>query len=344
MIELKNVSKTYGKGQLRLQALSDISFQLHKGEILGIIGRSGAGKSTLIRCVNLLEIPDQGQVIINNTDITGLKGKKLEEQRKKIGMIFQHFNLLTSRTIFDNIALPMELAGKSKKEIREKVEELLELVGIADKARQYPANLSGGQKQRVAIARALANDPHLLLCDEATSALDPATTKSILELLQRINERLKITILIITHEMEVVKSICHSVAIIDKGKLMVKGTVQEILSDQNHPVIAAFLPEEKDIQLPTDIAKTIKATYTEEGSAVVEIKMPENGTITWIADVASLFNVKVRIIKSAVESFGTLTTGYLIALFEGDNLQIEQALHYLNEKKINIKLKGYASR
>ena len=241
MITIKNISKTFVQKKKQFKALDNISLEVGQGDITGIIGFSGAGKSTLIRCINLLEKPDEGEVIVNGVNLLKLSSKQLAEQRKKIGMIFQHFNLLSSRTVFDNVALPLELDHVSKTEINKKVNELLRIVGLEDKANDYPKSLSGGQKQRVAIARALANDPFLLLCDEATSSLDPATTQSILQLLQDINKRLGITILLITHEMEVIKSICNHVAVIDKGKLITKGTLDEIISDKEHPIIKQFI-------------------------------------------------------------------------------------------------------
>lgn len=223
MIELINVFKRFKTKNKTIQALSGVSLTVDKGEIFGVIGTSGAGKSTLIRCVNLLERPNEGQVIVDNVELTKLSDAQLTLERRKIAMIFQHFKYLSSRTVFDNVAFPLELEGKPKSEISEKVNGLLELVGLSEKAKDYPANLSGGQKQRVAIARALANDPKVLLCDEATSALDPATTKSILQLLKSINQKLNLTILLITHEMEVIKTICDKVAVIDHGQLAEQG-------------------------------------------------------------------------------------------------------------------------
>ncbi|MFC3158641.1 methionine ABC transporter ATP-binding protein [Chryseobacterium arachidis] len=240
MIEIKNISKTFHQKKQSFKALDNVSLTIEKGDIVGIIGFSGAGKSTLIRTVNLLEKPDNGEIIINGKDFTTLNSKQLANERKKIGMIFQHFNLLSSRTVFDNIALPLELDSVNKAEINKKVNELLKIVGLEEKANDYPKSLSGGQKQRVAIARALANDPYLLLCDEATSALDPATTQSILQLLRDINQRLGITILLITHEMEVIKTVCNHVAVIDKGQLLIKGTLSEIVSNKENPIIKQF--------------------------------------------------------------------------------------------------------
>src|SRR5882757_7005195 len=216
MIELKHVSKTFYKKDTAVHALTDVSLQIAEGEIFGVIGSSGAGKSTLIRCINLLERPTTGDVIVGGENLVSLSSRQLTRTRRRIGMIFQHFNLLSSRTVFENIAFPLELDNRPKEEINKRVIDLLRLVDLEDKKNDYPASLSGGQKQRVAIARTLANSPKVLLCDEATSALDPETTSSILALLKDINHRFQITILLITHEMNVVKAICDKVGIISE--------------------------------------------------------------------------------------------------------------------------------
>ncbi|OAV73492.1 Methionine import ATP-binding protein MetN [Bacteroidales bacterium Barb6] len=226
MIALRNITKEFGSRGRVMTALSDVSLHVAAGRIMGVIGESGAGKSTLIRCVNLLERPTRGEVIVDGVNLMQLSPSELAKVRRNIGMIFQHFNLLASRNVFDNIAFPLELNNTPRADIERRVHELLKLVGIESKALEYPANLSGGQKQRVAIARALANNPHILLCDEATSALDPATTHTILSLLKEINEKMGITILLITHEPEVVKAICDEVAVLGGGKLL---EVKEVL-------------------------------------------------------------------------------------------------------------------
>ena len=241
MIELKNVSKTFKTNQKEVQAVKNVNLTVDAGEIFGVIGYSGAGKSTLVRCINLLERPTEGQVIIENTDLTQLKEKELRTERQNIGMIFQQFNLLASRTAYQNVEFPLKGRGYSKEEIREKVESLLDLVGIADKANTYPSELSGGQKQRVAIARALATDPKILLCDEATSALDPQTTKSILKLLKEVNRKLGITIVIITHEMEVIKEICHRVAVMEDGYVVELNDVVSVFSNPQAQITKEFI-------------------------------------------------------------------------------------------------------
>ena len=228
IIEPTHVSKTFHAQNGEVEALKDISLSIEKGDIFGIIGLSGAGKSTLVRCLNLLEKPTDGEVVVNGNSLMSLSNKQLRKERQRIGMIFQHFNLLMQRTVLDNICFPLEIAGVKKSEARKRALELLEVVDLSEKAKAYPAQLSGGQKQRVAIARVLATDPEILLCDEATSALDPQTTKSILSLLKEINEKRGITIVVITHEMAVVQEICSHVAVLDHGNLMETGTVEDL--------------------------------------------------------------------------------------------------------------------
>ena len=231
MIELKHITKRFPTPEGELTALHDVSLTIGDGDIFGIVGMSGAGKSTLVRCLNLLERPSQGQVVIDGEDLCAMSQKELTLRRRSISMIFQHFNLLMQRTCLDNICFPMEIAGKKGPEVKKRARELLDIVGLPDKADAYPAQLSGGQKQRIAIARALASHPKILLCDEATSALDPKTTRDILRLIQDINRRLGITVVIITHEMGVIEEICSHVAILDHGVLQETGTVEEVFSN-----------------------------------------------------------------------------------------------------------------
>lgn len=227
MIQIKNLCKTYGK-KGEVEAVKGVSLNIERGEIFGIIGASGAGKSTLLRCLNLLEVPTTGQIYIDGVELTGLAERELREARQKIGMIFQHFNLLSARTVSKNVEFPLEIVGMAKEERRAKVKKLLELVGLTNRACYYPAQLSGGQNQRVGIARALANEPGVLLCDEATSALDPVTTGSILQLLKEINQRLGLTVVLITHEMDVIMRICDRVAVMDQGKILEVGEVEQV--------------------------------------------------------------------------------------------------------------------
>lgn len=342
MIEIRNISKTFHQKNQSFKALDKVSLNIEKGDIVGIIGFSGAGKSTLIRTVNLLERPDEGQIIINGKDFTKLNSRQLAEERKKIGMIFQHFNLLSSRTVFDNVALPLELDHTGKDQINRKVNELLKIVGLEEKANDYPRSLSGGQKQRVAIARALANDPHLLLCDEATSALDPATTQSILQLLRDINQRLGITILLITHEMEVIKTVCNHVAVIDKGKLLTKGTLSEIISDKEHPVIRQFI--NSDIMtLSQELNNRLQKEPKEGLFPLVEIELNENISVEQI--LSTLYNqykIPYKLLKADVEYFGNSNFGKLLLQLQGEAEENQQAIYYLNQNKIQNTVKGYA--
>ncbi|MDO4643154.1 MAG: ATP-binding cassette domain-containing protein, partial [Cardiobacteriaceae bacterium] len=259
MITLEHLKKSYQHNGRTVQALNDVSLHVDSGEIYGVVGQSGAGKSTLIRCVNLLERPDSGRVIVAGQELTTLSSSALFKARHKIGMIFQHFNLLSSRTVYRNIALPLELIGARESEIATKVQPLLELTGLEDKAVYYPAQLSGGQKQRVAIARALAAEPQVLLSDEATSALDPKTTEDILKLLKNINEKLGLTILMITHEMEVVKQICHKVALIESGQLVETSDVDGFFTTPTSELGKQFVAQIQRFELPDVYQKRIQS-------------------------------------------------------------------------------------
>lgn len=241
MITFQNVSKTFYIGEKKVEAVKDVNLTIEKGRICGIIGFSGAGKSTLVRCINLLEKPTAGEVFLGKTELTALTERQLRKERKKIGMIFQQFQLFSSRTVRQNVAYPLKYQGMTQKEINKKVDSLLKLVGLEEKASMYPAELSGGQKQRVAIARALANDPEILLSDESTSALDPQTTKSILKLLKKLNESLGITIVVITHEMEVVKEICDKVVVMENGEIVEEGDAFQIFSNPQKPITKEFV-------------------------------------------------------------------------------------------------------
>jgi D-methionine transport system ATP-binding protein len=342
MIEIKNISKTFRQKKQAFKALDNVSLQVKKGDIVGIIGSSGAGKSTLIRCLNLLELPDSGQIIVNGTDLIKLSSKQLAEQRKKIGMIFQHFNLLSSRTVFGNVALPLELDNVSKTAIGNKVNELLKIVGLEDKANDYPKSLSGGQKQRVAIARALANDPYLLLCDEATSALDPATTQSILQLLKDINQRLGITILLITHEMDVIKAICNHVAVIDKGQLIAKGTLEDIISNKEHPIIKQFT-NSKTISIPQSFNGKLRQQPQADLFPLVEVEL--NGNVSFeklLSVVYEDYKIPYKLITADVEYLGKANFGKLLLHLQGSSAENEKIIQYFNQNNIQNTIKGYA--
>lgn len=342
MIEIKNISKTFHQNKQSFKALDNVSLNVEQGDIVGIIGFSGAGKSTLIRTVNLLEKPDSGEIIINGKDFTKLNSKQLAKERKKIGMIFQHFNLLSSRTVFENVALPLELDNTNKSEINKKVNELLKIVGLEEKANDYPRSLSGGQKQRVAIARALANDPYLLLCDEATSALDPATTQSILQLLRDINQKLGITILLITHEMEVIKSICNHVAVIDKGKLLIKGTLSDIISNKDHPIIKQFL-NSRVMTIPQELNKKLQKEPQDGLFPLIEVELNENLSVEDLLSIVyDKYKIPYKILKADVEYLGEANFGKLLLQLQGEDEENQQAIYYFNQNKIQNTVRGYA--
>ena len=343
MIKLKNVSKIFDVSGKKLTALDNVSLDIPQGHICGVIGASGAGKSTLIRCVNLLEKPSEGSVIIDGNDLTRLSDAELVLERRNIGMIFQHFNLLSSRTVFGNVALPLELEGVPKKDIEAKVNELLSLVGLSDKKNVYPANLSGGQKQRVAIARALASDPKVLLCDEATSALDPATTHSILKLLKEINRTLGITILLITHEMEVVKRICNQVAVIDKGRLIEQGTVSEIFSNPKTELAQEFISSTFHITLPEEYLENLSDTPKHAKSYPI-IKFEFTGRSVdapLLSQASKKFGVELSILTSQIDYAGGVKFGYTIAEVEGNEDKITQTKIYLMENNVRVEVLGY---
>ena len=343
MIKLNNITKIFTLPDKKLTALDNVSLHVPKGQICGVIGASGAGKSTLIRCVNLLERPTHGAVIIDDVDLTQLSDTELVKTRRQIGMIFQHFNLLTSRTVFENVALPLELENKSKAEIQENTTALLALVGLSDKHNVYPANLSGGQKQRVAIARALASDPKVLLCDEATSALDPATTQSILKLLKEINRTLGITILLITHEMEVVKRICDQVAVIDKGRLIEQGTVSEIFSNPKTELAQEFISSTFHITLPEEYLENLSDTPKHAKSYPI-IKFEFTGRSVdapLLSQASKKFGVELSILTSQIDYAGGVKFGFTIAEVEGDEDAITQAKVYLMENNVRVEVLGY---
>ncbi|MGF1760521.1 methionine ABC transporter ATP-binding protein MetN [Photobacterium sagamiensis] len=344
MIEINRVNKVFYQGERAINALLDINLTIEQGTIFGVIGSSGAGKSTLIRCVNLLEKPTSGHVIVDGIDLTQLSNQELTLARRKIGMIFQHFNLLSSRTVFDNIALPLELAGAPKTELTTKVDELLKLVGLADKRDTYPSNLSGGQKQRVAIARALASDPKVLLCDEATSALDPATTQSILELLKEINRKLNLTILLITHEMDVVKSICSEVAIIGDGELVEKGPVGDIFAHPKTDLAREFIRSTLDLSIPDDYQVRMTAERVAGSFPLVRLEFTGASVdAPLISQVAREFNIDISILSSDMDYAGGVKFGLMLAEFLGTEQAAEQAIAFLHDHKVNVEVLGYVA-
>lgn len=342
MIKLKNISKQFEVKGKKITALDNVNLEVPKGTIFGVIGASGAGKSTLIRCVNLLERPTMGQVIVDGRDLTTLSEPELILARRHIAMIFQHFNLLSSRTVFENVALPLELDNTPKDKIEQKVNQLLELVGLAEKRDAYPSNLSGGQKQRVAIARALANDPQVLLCDEATSALDPATTQSILQLLKEINKRLGLTILLITHEMDVVKRICDRVAVIDRGQLVESGSVSEIFSNPKTELAQRFIQSTFHIELPQEYMDQLTPTATPNSKPIIKFEFTGRSVDAPLLSHASKkFGIDFSILMSQIDYAGGVKFGFVIAEVEGDSDAIAEAKFYLIDNNVKVEVLGY---
>ena len=340
MIRLENVSKTFTDSNKEVHAVNNVSLTINDGDIFGIIGFSGAGKSTLVRCINLLEKPTDGKVFVDNAEITALSGKELRKARKKIGMIFQHFNLMPSRTIFGNVAYPLRGSGLSKEEIKEKVHHLLELVGISEKENAFPSQLSGGQKQRVAIARALANDPSILLCDEATSALDPQTTKSILKLLQQLNQTLGITVVVITHEMTVVKEICNRVAVMDHGDVVEEGEVFHVFASPKESLTRSFIKTTSNLQKIEElIAADSPVVATKKGELIVRLSYVEKNTSEpLISTVTQKFGIILNIVFADVEIVQNAPIGGTVAIVSGESSKIDEALQYLRDKNVGVEV------
>ena len=340
MIKLEDISKTFQINGQSVEAVKDVTLEIRQGEIFGIIGFSGAGKSTLVRCINLLEKPEKGRVIINSEDITHYEGKKLRQIRQRIGMIFQHFNLMPSRTVFENIELPLKLTELTASERSQKIKKLLDLVGLSDKAQSYPSELSGGQKQRVAIARALANDPKVLLCDEATSALDPQTTHSILQLLKEVNARLGITLVVITHQMEVIKEICDRVAVMQKGVVVEEGNIVDVFSAPQAPITKSFIQAADNFEAFSDLVKL--------NSAITGIKPTQpvwfltyRGAVAGeplMSELYRRFEVKANIIYGNIDYFKECIVGKLGVAIEGEASQIEKARQFLIDQKVIVEV------
>lgn len=331
VIQLKNVSKIYNRNGTETEALKNVSLQVNKGDIFGVIGFSGAGKSTLIRLVNFLEKPTSGKVFIDGNDLSTYPMNELRVLRKNIGMIFQHFNLLNSKTIYQNIAIPLILAKENKKVIKERVMELLQFVGLEEKAASYPNELSGGQKQRIGIARALATNPSILLCDEATSALDPQTTNSILQLLQRINEEYKITIMIITHEMSIIQKICNRVSVMENGKVIEEGNVLDVFGNPEHASTKNFVRTIIQVELPNSIRKKIVPI---PDSRLFKIDFTDQAN-TVINDLILKFDVRVNIIYATMNEIKDDTVGHMIIQLAGNS--INEAISFLQSMDINAK-------
>lgn len=331
MIELLNIDKEYKQKHNAVKALNNVSLTVSQGEIFGIIGHSGAGKSTLLRCVNLLEVPTSGTVIVNNVELTNMRESQLKQQRKDIGMIFQHFNLMSTLTVEQNIAFPLTLLKMSKQDIAKRVDELLHLVGLTNHKRHYPSQLSGGQKQRVGIARALATNPKVLLCDEATSALDPQTTESILNLLKDINQKLGITILLITHEMGVIRKICDKVAVMNSGEIIEMGNVIDVFLHPQHKVTQQFLHESEDA-IETDV-------YEAERASGKLIYIQYSGQITYepiLYNAVKRTNVTFTILQGKIAKMKHIPYGQLLIELQGEDKEVIQVISDLRAKGLEV--------
>jgi D-methionine transport system ATP-binding protein len=346
MVRFEQVAKTYPayRDKPSVQALQAIDFAIPRGSITGVIGRSGAGKSSLVRLINGLEKPSSGHVTVDGRNISALSGRQLRLAQRSIGMIFQHFNLLSSRTAADNIALPLEIAGWSNADIAIRVSELLELVGIADKYDRYPSELSGGQKQRVGIARALATRPNVLLSDEATSALDPQTTRSILDLLASINRELGVTIVLITHEMSVVRQLAKEVVVIDAGHIVERGHVADIFTHPKHPITQSFLAEVLGDSIPVSLAGRLSPQPISGGRAVIRVQV--RGTDagdTVVSRLARELGIDVALLAARVDEIGGQHVGSLTLAIPGSETTQRQAFSWLSQYQFSVERLGYVA-
>lgn len=326
MLEFQNISKIYRTKNKQVVGVDNVSLTIHKGDVFGIVGYSGAGKSSLLRCVNLLERPTSGKVLVDGVDLTELSSNKLRVARLKIGMIFQHFYLINQKTVGENVAFALRAANTPKKEMTKRVDELLEMVGLTDKRDVYPGQLSGGQKQRVGIARALANNPSILLCDEATSALDPKTTLSILRLLKEINKRLGITIVLITHEMDVVKEICNRMAIMQDGRIIEEGEVYDIFANPQKPLTQEFISSVVSFEIPPAILKDVKGQI---------IKILFKGDVAGegvIADTMQQFSVKGNFLHGTIEYIQERPLGIFLMELQGKEEAVNGAKAYMEQR------------
>jgi D-methionine transport system ATP-binding protein len=342
MIELVHLNKTFNA---ELEVLKDINLSVSAGQIFGVIGPSGAGKSTLIRCVNLLERPTSGQVIVDGIDLTKLAPHQLRNERKHIGMIFQHFNLIATKTVYENIALPLEIAKFSRQDIIKAVQPLLELTGLNDKKNFYPHHLSGGQKQRVAIARALACKPKVLLSDEATSALDPHTTHSILQLLKDINARLGVTILLITHEMNVVKEICHRLAILENGSIIEEADVLEFFSKPKTEIAKQFIRSSLAHNLPDIIQQRLRTESSTTSDVLLRLSFVGSAAQEpLIAHMAKNFNIDINILQANIEVIRDAIIGVMLIQVPNVQDKLLQAIQFLEAKKVYVEVVGHYER
>lgn len=338
MIEFKDISKQYElKGQT-LHALNQINLQIPTGSIFGIIGYSGAGKSTLIRLINLLERPSSGRIIINGRDFTALDAKALRQERASIGMIFQHFNLMQTKTVAANIEMPMKLLGWSKAEREKRLEELLDFIDLKHKRHAFPDELSGGQKQRVGIARALANHPKILLCDEATSALDPQTTKSVLQLLKKINEEQGITIVMVTHEMDVIETVCDYVSVMEKGDVIETGSTLQIFSQPQHPTTKNFIQTVLQQHLPVNILTNLE---NQNHNSIYCLKfLGSSAQETVIQAVIKQFNISLNILFANMTEINGTVIGQMFIQLLGDAQEIQAAIKFLEQHGVQVDQAG----
>lgn len=337
MIKLQNISKTFNTNKGELKAVDHVDLTISQGEIFGIIGYSGAGKSTLIRLLNGLEKPTEGSVNINGQEISSISGKQLRQARQKVSMIFQHFNLLWSRTVEENISFPLEIAGISKSKSKQRVKELIELVGLSGRENAYPSQLSGGQKQRVGIARALANNPEVLLCDEATSALDPETTDSILELLVDINKRLGLTIVLITHEMHVIRKICHRVAVMESGKVVEQGNVLQVFQSPEQAITKRFVAQVSGAESATQTIAHLIEQYP-SGQLVKLVFVGDRTEQPILSRLIKQFHVEVNIVQGNIAQTQNGAYGTLYLQLDGDASSIDEAIQYLHEEEVHTEV------
>ncbi|ELZ5938330.1 MULTISPECIES: methionine ABC transporter ATP-binding protein [Providencia] len=332
MIRFQNIQKIYQKEGHSLTALQDVNLQINEGDIFGFIGYSGAGKSSLIRLVNQLEKPTSGEVVINGQNIAHHSASEIRDHKKSIGMIFQHFNLLETKTVAQNIAMPLLLSGVSKKDIERRVDDILAYVELSDKKHQYPGQLSGGQKQRVGIARALINNPKILLCDEATSALDPQTTLSILSLLKKINREQKITILLVTHEMEVIEQVCHRVAVMEAGRIVEEGTVLEIFSNPQHPTTQKFVRTVLNEEIPERVLHNL-----EHQNNIYRLEFLGSSAQQPVVNELILQDkIKINILFANMKEISGVVLGSMFVQLIGDNENIHQGVEFLRQRGVAV--------
>ncbi len=344
MIKLSQVNKTYHTKSGTITALSDINLSVAPGEIFGVIGKSGAGKSTLIRCVNLLERPTSGTVQVDGKELTTLSEKALRYVRHGIGMIFQHFNLLSIRTVYQNVALPLQLLKKNKREIDRAVMSLLELTGLKEKLHSYPSQLSGGQKQRVAIARALSTKPKVLLCDEMTSSLDPETTASILDLVKDINQQLNLSILLITHEMGVIKTLADHVAVIDDGRIIEQTDIVSLFKQPKTDIARRFVQSIINPELPNLLSKQLKSEPIPEGHTVIRVAFTGTAAAEPVIDeLIKTYKIRINILQANLEFLHNETIGMMIATVWGKQEETKRAISALVGKGLSVEVLGYVA-